>query len=857
MKNIIIIIVLGLLLGTSLFAQKSSTHINMKMNKEQKKEYKQSKAEYFKRLHSIEQDIDYKLIDKETRRSKYKSKQLKKNSAFEENDISVANGLIEGEWIERGSNNLAGRMHISDIDFQDNLIYAASSGGNIWRGTLDGNNWVSLNDGLQFDNIRSVKVLRNGNIKRILVVADRYVYYTDNEGLSWFKSNGLENVENWGAFKRAVYTNSNPSVIYTLSNEWDYENMKSITTIYKSIDLGISFIRIHSTDVGVNYCDLWTSISKTADIIFLAMDTISVIEENDDFTTISTFELDISFNSIEGFLLQGTDEEDYLYLAAKISNSENTYFYCSDDLGNNWVKTGFVTFKPFDNNSFAVSPGNSNTLFFGGVDLYRSYDYGETWHPVNYWWEYYEDIENKLHADIPGVTFFVHNNNEIMLIGTDGGLYYSDDFTDKVKNIALNGLNVSQYYSVFTCSDENQTICAGSQDQGFQKSISYEGTKANFTQTISGDYGHLSSSNGGEDLWCVYPGFAMFYKGIFKEDIQLSATWDFQGKGGLWMPPIVADPTNPEVAWLACGGDNYYSSYLWKLEKKGSTLQGRPYSFDFSGGDAWQDLSAFSFSPLDNNTCYALTSNGKFFVSLDKAVNWENTFDIENLNAHYFYGNCIIPSKKDYGKVFISGSGYANSSVYMTTDNGNSFIPLSNGLPNTLVFEIAITEDEMFIFAATEVGPYVYSFYDSTWYDISGYVAPDQTYWTVEYIPEQKTARFGTYGRGIWDFKISKINDVKEHQHINKELDLFVYPNPMKDFINININSNLNSNISVKIFDLDGKVIKNLYDKNFIFNNLELKWDGTNEANKQVAKGTYLLIVSCNGLTKYSKIVLE
>ncbi|HPI20341.1 MAG TPA: T9SS type A sorting domain-containing protein, partial [Candidatus Kapabacteria bacterium] len=86
-----------------------------------------------------------------------------------------------------------------------------------------------------------------------------------------------------------------------------------------------------------------------------------------------------------------------------------------------------------------------------------------------------------------------------------------------------------------------------------------------------------------------------------------------------------------------------------------------------------------------------------------------------------------------------------------------------------------------------------------------------------------------------------------------------VYPNPMKDFINININinSNLNSNISVKIFDLDGKVIKNLYDNNFIFNNLELKWDGTNEANKQVAKGIYLLIVSSNGLTKYSKIVIE
>ncbi len=96
------------------------------------------------------------------------------------------------------------------------MIYSGSAGGNIWRGTLDGRNWVSLNDGLQFDNIRSVKVLRLGNTKRIFAVADKYVYYSDNEGVDWIKSKGLENVENWGAFKRAIYTNSNPTMIYTL-----------------------------------------------------------------------------------------------------------------------------------------------------------------------------------------------------------------------------------------------------------------------------------------------------------------------------------------------------------------------------------------------------------------------------------------------------------------------------------------------------------------------------------------------------------------------------------------------------------------------------------------------------------------
>ena len=43
---------------------------------------------------------------------------------------------------------------------------------------------------------------------------------------------------------------------------------------------------------------------------------------------------------------------------------------------------------------------------------------------------------------------------------------------------------------------------------------------------------------------------------------------------------------------------------------------------------------------------------------------------------------------------------------------------------------------------------------DVTWTDLAGISAPDQTYWSVEYIPELNTARFGTYGRGIWDFII-------------------------------------------------------------------------------------------------------
>ena len=50
--------------------------------------------------------------------------------------------------------------------------------------------------------------------------------------------------------------------------------------------------------------------------------------------------------------------------------------------------------------------------------------------------------------------------------------------------------------------------------------------------------------------------------------------------------------------------------------------------------------------------------------------------------------------------------------------------------------------------------------------------APDQTYWTVEYIAGIQTVRYGTYGRGIWDFILDGnfdivYGDINDDNYIN------------------------------------------------------------------------------------------
>ena len=104
------------------------------------------------------------------------------------------------------------------------------------------------------------------------------------------------------------------------------------------------------------------------------------------------------------------------------------------------------------------------------MEIFRSFNGANDWTLVNPWWEYYNDMESKLHADIPEIRFYLDEEyNEIALISTDGGLYFSDDYLSSVQNISLSGLGVSQYYSTYSQRFSPYTIFAGSQEEGLQK----------------------------------------------------------------------------------------------------------------------------------------------------------------------------------------------------------------------------------------------------------------------------------------------------------------------------------------------------------------------------------------------------
>ena len=729
------------------------------IKKSKRKEFKKGRKDYIKNMHRAHPNDDWKEIDANNRLERINKVKKIRNQLFQ-NEISISDYKqsfsrdFSGTWNEKGSNNLSGRIRTADIDWDNNIIYCASSGGNIWKGSIsndaNGQNWTSLNDYMQIKGITMVRYINDTN--RLLMVTGYNFYYTDNEGVTIETSEGLDFLDDEqcsGCGIKKTVIRELDGAIYLLADSHNTDPWGRVASIYRSTDNGATFFKILTLDSSNGFdsmqtsdnFDIWTSRYINGDIFLLNNNKIYTIDSLDNIE----FKGDLPTTLTGNNMLVGGSRTNHKFLYAYVGNR----IFKSINSGITWADKGENPHYFFSGNSFNTSNINDNLIFVGGIDLYKSQNNGDSWSIVNNWWEYYGSESSMLHADIPEVRFFLDNDfNEVALISTDGGIYISYDEIETVENLSMEGLGVSQYYSTYTKKSDPFHIYAGSQDQGFQRSLYPTDGVLNFEQSISGDYGHLVSTDGGETLWCNYPGFTMFYAN--PETDTGGSSLSFPSSGQLWLPPLMEHPYDNNKVYLGGGGLNG-GHHLILLRKTNSeiTYTEEPYSFNGT-------VSAMAYSSIDPNYRYVLTDNGSFYYSSDNGENWDISNSFDGPNAHYFYGSSIWASKSIPGKILISGSGYSNPAVYVSYDHGQTFEAMDRNLPNTLVFKVVGTEDDSYYFAATEVGPYAYLPDENTWIDIMGVSAPDQTYWSVEYIDEINTARFGTYGRGIWDFVLEE-----------------------------------------------------------------------------------------------------
>jgi hypothetical protein len=743
-----IALMLLIMVGLRSWMGQSSKERNLPAPTEESLTDHELRERWLESMHQTAPGVNWRMMNLEQRLSRMK-RYYQTGKSTRNGNVNIG-GTLDGIWQEIGSRNQSGRIHVAELDTLNQMLYCASSGGQIWRTPAQTMQWEVLTDHFQVKGIHMLRVLPNGSGQRFLIASDAFstpgVYYSDDTCKTWTPATGTQTTT-WGYVRRAVVANDAVQSIWALALGW---NGSAVVRVLRSTDLGNSFNEVLSfpeSQVGsIRKCDLWTDRYGTGRVFFARDNQVHEIVTGQ---LVLKGSLPVSVD--QQIRLTGFERGAGAVLYAMNVGGGAGQVYKSENDGASWTWKGSVPESPFMINSFNCSATNPAQLYFGGVEAYRSPTSGINWYVKNAWQDYYSNVNYALHADIPGIYSFKTGNQEVVYICTDGGIYRSNNAMQTVTNLSLLDLNVSQYYSVYTSRVNTNFIHAGSQDQGYQRSTLQAGQVKHFDQIWSGDYGHIVTGDSGYSIWMNYPGFTVYYNDILYSTNR--TTWQFDWENALWIPPMMIDPYDHFNVILA-GGGYPAGAFLVMLTHVGVGSQMVPYiyPFDFSNGNASAKISAVASSPVDIGCWYVLTTDGRFFHSPDAGVTWTLKYNFNTSFGHYFYGADILPSPNEAGKAYICGSGYSNPPVWEMTNFGSTARSISQGIPSTLVYALDCTPEEGLIFAATELGPYVYISGQDMWYDLSEGAAPDQTYWSVEYIESLKRARFGTYGRGIWDF---------------------------------------------------------------------------------------------------------
>ena len=721
---------------------------------------------YFENMHRAAPDVNWRSVEIQNKiDAERELRQIKSGLDYTTQVAETfANGNITGEWSERGSNNQAGRMVAVDYLPATDKLYSISAGGTLWMGNTEGTQWTVLNQECQFSpSALKVLTLPSGKT-RILTTAYNIPKYSDDNGATFADATGIDFPIEWGAnhISSFVVLNDAAKTVYCLAYTWDPVPVAPHTWLYRSTDNGATFNHIYTFDNDQeNQVSLCSPVNSTE---LYALDNSSASGKSTLYSIngskVSILNTTTGPGANLSCILRGYRNGTTLILYAMIGDNK---IYKSTNNGANWALQSNLPADAWG--KFNISLNDAAKICFGGVEAFSSVDGGIGWSKINNWYDYYADPSTKLHADIMALEYFKkQDNTQFIVCCNDGGMYISyDDLITNI-NVSLSGLNASQYYDVLTDPQNSNNIFVGSQDQGFQRNDAANSISGllNFTQVTSGDFGDLCLTDYSKHLWTQYPGGNIYYYDNPMNTV--TGIWSMPGTQKPeygWMLPVCNTGNNTANEIYMAGGniDGGGGSYLVKIAATSpNSFNASQFNFDFRAhsNDGSSGISAIAVSPASDKKIYVATEDGAFFNSTDSGANWAKSA-FSGPRPQYLYGATIVPSKMFPNTVWYGGSGYSNPAVYKSINGGVTFSAMSNGLPNTLVHEIAATPDERFLFAATEAGPYVYIADSDTWYTLRGAGVPVQDFFSVEYVKSINTVRFGTYGRGIFDFKILSV----------------------------------------------------------------------------------------------------
>jgi hypothetical protein len=533
----------------------------------------------------------------------------------------------------------------------------------------------------------------------------------------------------------------------------------------------------------------------------------------------------------------------------------------------------------------AISPADSNRVFLGGTNVYRSTDGYQT--STNHDWigGYRCDSVTPSNYVYPNhhpdqhVLKFSPGNSDVLYSANDGGIYKTVDIqADSVQWQSLNnGYMNSQFYAVAVepGAVNSNIIVGGMQDNGTYLTTT-DNAATPWKATFYGDGGYCDIATGAENYYLSWQSGKVFKFDIDNNGTVLGKTRiDPQGASGyLFIAPFMLDPADNNTMYLAAG------KYLWRHQRLDTIpLVNNEYDPLAQG---WEKLtqsvtgssitagsvSALAMSAADNNRIYYGTTSGAL-LRLDSLHSIPVKVNITGIDFPAGgYVTAIYTSQSNADEVIIAFSNYNIKSIFRSTNGGTDWENISGSLeenadgtgdgPAVLWVEALELPDSTVYFAGTSIGLFSTTTLNGAatqWKQESPDGLGNVIINMIKTRPHDGLVVAGTHGAGVYTARYKDYVGIPSSAA--SKLTVKVGPNPLQDASYFHYTLNSAANVDIKIYSLDGKVVKSIAASQASAGAYSLAWNGNDNKGAKVPAGVYIYEVKAGSQKVTGKIIVS
>jgi len=695
-------------------------------------------------------DAEYGLAIEDVR-----AMRAQESSGLEENTIP---------WTALGPANVGGRtlclaLHPDDPD----ILFAGSASGGLWKSTTGGvgaDAWDYIDTGYPVLGVSSIA---------IDATDPDVMYIGTGEAYDYDETMGGEAIRTTrGSYGVGILKTTDGGATWAPSLDWTYQQSR-----------GVWMVQIHPTDPDILFAATTEGVFRSTDAggswslvhaVIMAMD-VRIHPVN---PTI-IFAAHGNFGSAGHGIYRTTDGGDTwqkltsglptnwtgkAQLAISPLSPDTIYasiadsgfgrgLYRSTNTGTAWAVVNFTDYQSYQgwySHYVIVSPFDADTLFTGGIEIWRSTNGGSTLEKRSRWQSIFFGTSppegpiggpDYAHADHHFAVWHPTDPNTIFF-ASDGGVFRTTNRGNTFESL-IGGYQTSQFYNGFSNSGSDPDFAMGGLQDNF--TVIYQGTNA-WRRVIGGD-GCWTAINPLLDSTIF--GSAQYLYLVRSYDA--GNNWSYieppeqPGDYTAFVAPYVLSPDDPSVLYAG-------RSRVYRSASEGSTWSATNGGNPLAAGNPVMSLAV---SETDADVVYAgtapIASRARIFRSRNGGAGWDDITGI--LPDRYPSDLAVDPNDDD--KVYATFMGFGTSHAFRSVDGGDTWIDIGGGLPDIPASAVMVDPDHPdVIYVGTDLGVFFSPDTGGSWHPFTSGMPLAMVNDLKVFLPDRKV-RAATHGNGTYE----------------------------------------------------------------------------------------------------------